>query len=566
MRYFPPLFDDFAPSLRAAWFRTALAGGLTALGWSAACAALAQTKEGTDFVLPPLPPPSDPDKLANGPRFVLRGIRVDGATLFDAGELETAAAAFIGRTVGTEELQEIRLRLTRLYIAQGYVSSGATLPDQTATDGIVLFRVVEGKSPGIEVTGLDRLDPGYVRDRLAGDPGSPLNIRAIEQRQRLLLQDPNIARINAEVTPGIGPGDAILKVNAIETPRFALSASFANDQTPSVGAERGETVGTIRDPTLLGLGDDLTLHYGRTAGANDGGFAYGVPIDSADTRLTLRYDINDAGVVDEAYSGLDIRNQSETLEVELTRPVWRTLEQTLTLGVSLAYRKNDSFLLGEPFAFAPGTDNGKARLTVLRLHQDWVDRDVDQVLAVRSILSVGLPLFGATHTGPLPNRDFVVWLGQAQYVRQIIPDWEAVLRSDAQFANRPLFSLEQYALGGMSTVRGYRENLLVRDNAVTASAEIRAPLWRERLPYFSQTDDDGLIQLAPFIDFGSGWNTGRETEKPRNLLSLGIGLRWEIGSGTEAQIYYGHGLTRVFQQGGDLQDQGVHFKLTTRLY
>jgi hemolysin activation/secretion protein len=38
-----------------------------------------------------------------------------------------------------------------------------------------------------------------------------------------------------------------------------------------------------------------------------------------------------------------------------------------------------------------------------------------------------------------------------------------VLRNDLQLAKDPLLPLEQFTVGGASTVRGYRENQLVKD-------------------------------------------------------------------------------------------------------
>jgi hypothetical protein len=44
---------------------------------------------------------------------------------------------------------------------------------------------------------------GYLRDRLAVDAGSPLNINGVGQRLQLLQQDERIQRLNAELRPGL---------------------------------------------------------------------------------------------------------------------------------------------------------------------------------------------------------------------------------------------------------------------------------------------------------------------------------------------------------------------------
>jgi hemolysin activation/secretion protein len=100
------------------------------------------------------------------------------------------------------------------------------------------------------------------------------------------------------------------------------------------------------------------------------------------------------------------------------------------------------------------------------------------VLAARARFSFGLDAFNATmNPGDLPDSRFVVWLGQVQWARQLTP-WglQVIARSDVQLASQPLLPLEQIAVGGRYTVRGYLENQVVRDNAVLASVETRIPL------------------------------------------------------------------------------------------
>lgn len=94
-------------------------------------------------------------------------------------------------------------------------------------------------------------------------------------------------------------------------------------------------------------------------------------------------------------------------------------------------RDAQSFLLGLPFSFTAGSDNGKTNVTALRLFQDWGNGDAEHALALRSTFSIGLPILGATvaNTGTQPSGKFFAWLGQAQYVRRIYRDWDAVLRA-----------------------------------------------------------------------------------------------------------------------------------------
>ncbi len=83
------------------------------------------------------------------------------------------------------------------------------------------------------------------------------------------------------------------------------------------------------------------------------------------------------------------------------------------------------------------------------------------------------------------------WRGQGQWVRLLAPDTLLLLRADAQLADRALLPFEQFSLGGIDSVRGYRQDALLTDNGIFASAEVRIPILR--LPGIN-----GLCRLHPF--------------------------------------------------------------------
>jgi len=227
------------------------------------------------------------------------------------------------------------------------------------------------------------------------------------------------------------------------------------------------------------------------------------------------------------------------------------------------------------FSFTPGSDNGETNVTALRFSQDWLDRDAEHAFAARSTLSFGLPIFDATVLGgqqlqppfirAATTGKFFAWFGQAQYVRRLFDDWEAVARSALQLARKPLFPIEQFALGGLGNVRGYRTYLTVTDDAFLASGELRIPIGKLRLPHIADTEDAGTVQLVPFYDYGRGWNVASPTPYPPNISGVGAGLRWLLGSGITAEFYYAKALRHV-NVGNSLEDRGIYFRVTTALY
>jgi hemolysin activation/secretion protein len=211
--------------------------------------------------------------------------------------------------------------------------------------------------------------------------------------------------------------------------------------------------------------------------------------------------------------------------------------------------------------------NGVGTVSALRFAQDWVRRTSSSVLALRSRFTLGIDVLGATvNSGPVATGRFFAWLGQAQAVKRWdqLRGLQLIGRMDMQFANERLFPLEQMFVGGRYSVRGYRENTLVRDNAFLASVEARLPVLR------SAAGED-IVQLVGFSDYGRAWNTKGPTGDLSNvdyLLSVGAGLRWSILPQEKArfEIYWGQRLNPVSDpgSGGNLQDHGIHLQLVSQ--
>jgi len=205
---------------------------------------------------------------------------------------------------------------------------------------------------------------------------------------------------------------------------------------------------------------------------------------------------------------------------------------------------------------AANTEEGVARDTVLRIGQAWSKRGIGQAFAIKNLLSFGLHAFGATSSpAGVADGRFFAWLAQAQWAHRVSfgrSDGQVILRSDAQFAKSPLLGLEKFAIGGHSTVRGYLENELVRDDGVIGSAELRAPI-------FSRNDGATSLEVAPFVDIGSGWNLHHLSGDHQTLPSAGIGLRGKLLNRLQAEIYWGHPFAerlRPLEQ--NLQSHGIH--------
>lgn len=500
-------------------------------------------------------------KLASGLLINVVRFEIVGATAFAPHILDEQAAPFLNRPIGSEELEALRLGLTRLYIDAGYLNSGAIIPDQEVREGVVVIRIIEGTLNEIVVSGEHRFDASFVRERLLRGAGRPLHVGTLQESMQLMLQNPQIVRMNAELAAGGRLGESVLSVAVTEAPRHTLGVSLANNRSPGVGGVRTELLGSLRN--VLGRGETWSLRFGTSRGLDDQTLDFAIPVTPADTQLSFRYDKNSAAMIEAPFDALDIDSQSRTVEFGLRHPWRHTLRDSLTIGAMISLRESLTRLGGDPFSFAVGVHDGRSKVTALRLTAEWLDRGSDHVFSARGVLSRGFDAFNATvNRDGTPDTRFTSALLQAQWVRRLSTSGtQLVLRADAQTSDTALLPLEKFAIGGIDSVRGFRENRLIRDRGWTGAAEIRFPVGRLALPGISTQPEDGRLSLVLFADIGQAWDRGGDKER---LWGFGPGLRWDIAADSQAQLYWAGKRKNIENAGDDLQDRGIHFRLVMR--
>jgi hemolysin activation/secretion protein len=324
--------------------------------------------------------------------------------------------------------------------------------------------------------------------------------------------------------------------------------------------------GVWRDP--LGWGDALSLTLAGGEASTQTDAAWALPLMGSRTTLTLRLADGDSSVIEEPVAALDIQSRVHTREATLAHPVLDEARQRWAIGLTYARRRNSTSLAGIPFGFVPGEPEEGIRIETWRLFQELTLRRERDVRALRASVLEGRNNLAAEAVLPQqPPTRYRVWQLQGQVSLAIgstaataanpsdASDGSAlVLRAILQRSPNHLVPLEQMAIGGRYTVRGYRENQLVRDNAYALSIEWHWPLWRDPL-------HRAAVTLVTTADAGAAWN--RDESKSR-LASAGLGLLWTRAE-VDGEIFFARRLERRDNPTqGDLQDRGIHVMLRWR--
>jgi hemolysin activation/secretion protein len=393
----------------------------------------------------------------------------------------------------------------------------------------------------------------------------PLNVNNLYRALQLWRDVYPLEQVNAELKPGAKPGEAILDARVKEKFPYHVGLAYANDKPPSTGPE--QITALFRADSLTRHGDALSFDYGIARSKDDGlehsdflgtddlSATYTVPFTPHDTALGLQYARSSAAIVEAPFDQLSIRSESTVYGVSLSQPILRVPNRDFSLTLSGERKSNQSYLLGLPYSLSDGAVNGESVVSALRLSGQFVGRSTKQVFAARATVNGGLDVLDATTHSTGPDGRFVSVLGQVQYLRRLwhTPN-EIMFKLAGQYSPDPLLALEQLSIGGANTVRGYRENTLVRDRGYVATMEFHVPLWLDK-------DERSKLQLVPFTSYGAGWNNSRATPSPRDISSAGVGLVFTPCKHLETSIFWGHAFRTIHQNNQYLQDDGIHFRM-----
>lgn len=510
-----------------------------------------------------------------------RGERLDGAWVHQ----QVLANGLVGAPVPLDRIAAAVQQISLAYVRNGYVNSGVLLDPMSDPAGgsPLVLRLVAGRLIGGAATvewpddHKLGLNDGYVLRRLPSARAIPLNGLAIERDFRTLAADDAIATVQADLQPGTRPGEAQLKLIVDPAPRFAVQASIANSRSPAVGGLRLGTGIAVRNTWFAG--DRIGFDAGLTAGRPDAQVDYSAPFIHPALRIEARGGYNRAAVVDAPLRNLLIRARDWFAEGGFSLTLWQrplspaaldgTPEisaQSVNLTAAVIHRETRTFLLGQPFSFSPGSVRGLAEYSALRLGAEWTRRSSGTVWIGQLRFTQGIDGSRSDIQGiAAPSPRFRSFSGQISHARRLGSEGlELRARLAGQYGSGVLYAGERFVAGGSTTVRGYRESLLLADRGVIGSVELAHPLvigsgavgalgWRW-----------GSFTAAVFAEGAIMRNATRGFQPvPGEIASVGGQISWTPSPSLSARLTYGYALIGAAITGSrDVQDEGLSFALS----
>jgi hemolysin activation/secretion protein len=468
--------------------------------------------------------------------FDIQGYAVDGAALLPPEQVKAVLAPYTGKARSFGDVQRALKALESAYAKAGYAAVQVYLPEQELADGVVRFRVVEGKIRRVLLPQTRYFDHANLRRSLpALQEGRTPNPARIADNLRLANDSP-AKQTNVLLRGGGEPGELDATVEVTEQRPYRAFLTADNGGSPSTGSYRtgvglqhsnlwnrdhvvtGQYITNPAQPSqvtifsagyrapLYALGDsiDLIAGYSDVNAATTITPAGPLAFSGSGKLAAGRYNFNLRRIAEYEHRlifGLDWREYQNVCSLgNLPPELCPTPPSTVTVHpLSLTYDGRWA-RPGSQLAFyggvsrnVPGGNNGE---------------DADFKLA----------RFGA-------GANYTLYRAGFNVARALPRDFQVRLGLVGQYSNDALIPGEQFGLGGANSVRGFLEREIAADYGYSGQAEVYTPdlappLKLERVNF----------RFLAFYDFGHGQR--RDTTgfggATVNIGSAGAGFRFTL--------------------------------------
>ena len=463
------------------------------------------------------------------PLFVLQSVSITGAVAIPQGLLVTAYQPYIGKKVSQAELAAISAAVGDIYREAGFHLSRAMIPPQDIQNGQLHLQVVEGSITEVALKG-DGAEQFGVRPMLdAVLAERPSRLSTLE-RQLLLINGRPGVRIEDTALEEIGAASGHFRlIVSLKTWHLFTSVGVDNLGSSSVGP--WQSYGTAAFNSYLAPGDSLVVNLSTTPGDPRqlafGRLSYEAPVGTDGARIGA------SGYYSEVRPGDFRRLFNDTIKTE-----WFEIRGSI---VPLQSQKS-SLILAAAAGFSNVYENdifGPIYADHIRTVSLTSDYRLQDNFGGNNYLTVnyrqGIDVFGASHRGDdYLSREgasgkfsaLTFWFTRYQTLSDA---WSLKLASAGQTASGPLFTSQQFYLGGLAFGRGYGSAEISGDNGIAGSVELRFDQ-KTSYQYLSG------YQLYGFVDTGLAWNDGYRPSDGLSLTSAGVGVRFFLTEGLQADI------------------------------
>jgi hemolysin activation/secretion protein len=482
------------------------------------------------------------------PHFDIDDFAVEGANTLSQLDVETAIYPFLGPNKTAADVEKARAALEKAYHDKGYQTVSVAVPQQNVQGKVVVFKVTELKVGRLRVKNARYFELAKIKAKARSlKEGVVPNFNDVTKDIVGLNLMPD-RRVTPALRAGAAPGTVDVDLNVDDKFPLHGTVELNNRQSPSTVPLRVNA--TVHYDDLWQLGHSLTLTYQVApqdpANAEAFSASYLARVPWVDWLSILVYGVKSNSDV-ASIGGTDIIGPGQIggTRAVMMLPNRENFVQTLSIGFDYKHFQQ-TVQLGDSGFSSPVTYYPLVASYGATYQTDKFTTQLNASITNNlRPLSSDVTTFEARRANASPSFAHVnIDLSHTQELPQ---GFQIYGRFQGQVADGPLVSSEQFALGGLDTVRGYFESEALGDNGVVGNLEIRSPNVGPMVQQLAKTIAGKNITTLPtladewrffaFTDRGYAMidQSLAEEQSSFNLWSTGIGTRFKV-------LGYGNGM------------------------
>ena len=435
--------------------------------------------------------------------FPILEYRVEGNTVLRAIDIEGAVTPYLGEGKTIKDVEDARVSLEKLYHSRGYQTVLVNIPQQEVSSGIVRLSVVEAPVGQVEVKGSHFHSLQAINATVAQLQGGVVPDFNEVQKELALVNHGEDLHVTPVLRASTTPGQVDVDLDVQD--RLPLHASLEVNNRYSANTSHTRLIGEVDYDNLFQSNQSLSLQYQVApedpSNAKIWSVSYVIPLRSG--LVVALYAVgSDSNIA--AVGETDVIGNGNIYGIRLIDPLASgsaSFYHNFTAGFDFKDFKQDVTLEGADDLASPA----RYSMYTLQYSATWlgaldaVQHAAAATTGVRNntTLTAGVN-FTVTALGfDNPDQfdhkrfgassDFFIFHAELQR-QQILPwNWSLVGSINGQLASGPLISNEQYAAGGVDSVRGYTEAERLGDDGARASLELRTPQLLAGHPRFTNS-------------------------------------------------------------------------------
>lgn len=485
--------------------------------------------------------------------FDIARFQIDGNSILPQAKVDGLMAPFAGPQRSFADVQKALEALQQAYYDAGYGAVQVRLPEQEMSNGVIQFRVIEGKIHKVAIEGAEFHDESNLLGPLPLKVGESPSAARIESTLKVVNENPS-KKAQVFLKSGLVLGEIEARVKVVDQKPWKVGITLDNTGSEKTGKQR---LGLFYQHANLWNKDHVfTFQYttspGHVGDVKIFGAGYHVPIypwgDSVD--VFAGYSDVSSGTISELFS---VSGSGSVFGLRYNHNLARhdNYDHKIVLGYDHRAYRNNVALTGATGSLVP---NISVKPVSLGYAANW--KNLSQQLTFYITESANLE--GGDRGS---DEDFLASRAEADgdyMVTRYGADWVRLFDNDirlhgnfsGQYSRQALVSGEQFGVGGAGSVRGFQERETANDRGYRFSAEVYSPDFGRKINAAVNA------RALAFYDYGSLHRNYAQAGEASHvsLASVGAGLRVGVGERFSLQADLARVVDAAGQQkNGDLR-------------